>query len=416
MKVIRFALVALLFIFSQAHGQARFADPASDVDRLIDSIDRRLALMRDVAAAKWQAQQPVVDEDRERVVLDRSVADAEAIGLNGDAARRFFEVQIRIARAIQAAYFERWRSRPTDVPIARDLNTELRPQLDTIGGDLLRAAYLASSELPRLPQDALARFKRHVGVSDALIGELHATVSSLRLNAAPTWNMIQRVGVLRVGTTGDYAPFSLERDGEVSGLDVTLAQELADHLGVEARFVRTSWPTLMADFAAHRFDIGMSGISVTPERATEAEFSVAYHIDGKTPIARCEDVARFRTIDRIDRPGVRVIVNPGGTNERFVRERIKRATLIVHGDNRTLFDEIAAGRADVMITDGIEVQLQTLRHPKLCATMRTPMTQTGKAAMLPRKSDLTPALNAWLAPQLGGRMEERLRGAVRESR
>src|SRR5690606_40866418 len=57
-------------------------------------------------------------------------------------------------------------------------------------------------------------------------------------------------------------------------------------------------------------------------------------------------------------PDVRVVVNPGGTNEKFARERLKRATIVQHPDNNTIFDEIIAGRADLMITDAAETRWQ----------------------------------------------------------
>ena len=47
--------------------------------------------------------------------------------------------------------------------------------------------------------------------------------------------------------------------------------------------------------------------------------------EGKTPIARCADKGKDETIADIDKPGMRVIVNPGGTNERFARANVKNA-------------------------------------------------------------------------------------------
>ena len=73
---------------------------------------------------------------------------------------------------------------------------------------------------------------RQPGASEELIGELAQALGGLRLMAAPTWATVQKVGVLRVGTTGDYAPFSDDRGGELRGLDVELAQDLAKTWGV----------------------------------------------------------------------------------------------------------------------------------------------------------------------------------------
>jgi ABC-type amino acid transport substrate-binding protein len=158
-------------------------------------------------------------------------------------------------------------------------------------------------------------------------------------------------GVLRVGGTGDYKPFSYRyADGEFVGMDVDLAAELARSLGVRLQLVPTSWSTLMADLDADKFDLALSGVSVTAERQRQALFSMPYLHDGKTPITRCEHVARFQTLAQIDRPEVRLIVNPGGTNERFARARAPHAQLTVYPDNVTIFGQLVDGAADLMIS------------------------------------------------------------------
>src|SRR5260370_37490627 len=91
---------------------------------------------------------------------------------------------------------------------------------------------------------------------------------------------VQKSGALRVCTPGDYKPFSLAKaDGTYEGLDVDLAQAMARSLGVEARFVKTSWPKLMDDFI-DKCDIGVGGISVTLDRPKREFFTDAYMVNG----------------------------------------------------------------------------------------------------------------------------------------
>jgi cyclohexadienyl dehydratase len=391
----------------------RFVRDTELIDRVVELMDRRLALMPEVAAIKFQQQKPITDPAREREVLKQSVDDARTMHLDADAAGAFFSAQIRMASAVQEHLFARWRTGAGQPPAARDLVKELRPELDRLGRELLPAVYLASPALADTSaaalQERLSRLRRHPGATDEFLGELARALRALRLTAAPTWASLQRVGVLRVGTTGDYAPFSEDRDGALQGLDVEVIQALAKAWGVSVVFVRTSWPALMGDLGQRRFDLAASGISITPERQREADFSVPYYFDGKTPIARRENAARFASLAQIDQPGVRVIVNPGGTNERFVREHIKRATIVLHPDNRTIFDEIVARRADVMITDGVEVRLQERRHPELQGTMAEPLTHTGKAILVPPGSELTARIDTWLKAQLdAGQIAEQL--------
>ena len=177
-------------------------------------------------------------------------------------------------------------------------------------------------------------------------------------------------GVLRVGTTGDYRPFTAldKASGAYAGFDIDLAQSLAAALGVRVEFEATSWPTLAKDFEGGVFDIAMGGVSVTLDRAKKGFFSIPYMREGKTPIARCADRAKYQTLAQIDQPGVKVIANPGGTNERFDRAHFHRAEIAVYGDNLTIFDEIAKGDADLMITDASETRFQQKLHANvLCA-------------------------------------------------
>jgi cyclohexadienyl dehydratase len=181
---------------------------------------------------------------------------------------------------------------------------------------------------------------------------------------------IAQRGTLRVGMTGDYPPFSAFDPASSSfrGFDVDIAEAIGKALGVRVQYVRTTWPQLAQDFTADRFDLAMGGISITPERATRGVFSTPVMQEGKTPIARCMDAGKFQTLRDIDRPGTRVIVNPGGTNERFARANIRNAEIRVYADNVTIFDEIAKGNADLMITDASETRYQQKLHPGvLCA-------------------------------------------------
>lgn len=206
-------------------------------------------------------------------------------------------------------------------------------------------------------------------------------------------------GTLRVGLTGDYRPFSLldKASGKHEGMDVEAAESLARAMGVRLELVPTSWPTLMADLHAGAYDVGMGGISVTLERAKTAFFSAPVLRTGKAPIARCSDGARFASLAEIDRPGVRVITNPGGTNERFARANLTRAELVVFPNNAAIFDELAAGRADVMMTDAVEARLQQKLRPGLCAiNPDKPFDFSELAYLLPRDTALKQFVDQWL--------------------
>ncbi len=206
-------------------------------------------------------------------------------------------------------------------------------------------------------------------------------------------------GVLRVGMPGDYRPFGVldKATGQYAGIDVEMAQSLAAALGVKLLIVPTAWRELIADVNSGQFDIGMGGISVTLDRQRQVLFSTPVMRAGKVAIGRCWERERFRNLAAIDRANVRVIVNPGGTNERFDRENLKNAQIIVFPDNTRIFEELVAGRADVMITDVTEARLQQKLNRALCAINPDKPFDFGELAyMLPRDLIWQQYVNQWL--------------------
>ena len=197
---------------------------------------------------------------------------------------------------------------------------------------------------------------------------------------------VQKAAVLRICTPGDYKPFSFQKaDASFEGIDVDLMTGFSASLGAKPEWVKTTWANLLPDLAAGKCDIAVGGVSVTTDRQKRAFFSTPYMVNGKTPIARCADVAKYQSVAAIDQPSTRVIFNPGGSNERFARTNFKRAKLTMHGENVTIFDEILANRADVFVTEAAEAITQQKLKPGLCAVNPDKPLQYGEMAwMLPR--------------------------------
>lgn len=174
--------------------------------------------------------------------------------------------------------------------------------------------------------------------------------------------------VLRVGTTGDFIPFSYQTNTQnkvYEGVDIELAKDLAKSLNVQLRLIPTTWKNLLSDLNASKFDMAMSGITITLTRQQQALFSIPLLANGKAAITRDEHVNRYQTLEDINQPGVKVIVNPGGTNEIFAKTNFPKATIIENEDNLSIFEKIVDGTADLMVTDAIETLVQEQIHPEL---------------------------------------------------
>ena len=179
-------------------------------------------------------------------------------------------------------------------------------------------------------------------------------------------------GTLLVGTTGDYRPLSFrESDGAYWGFGIEVAQAIANSLGVKTEFVPTSWPTLTADVLAEpqKFDFAIGGITITAARKETMLMSEGYLANGKTILCRASEADRFRSLADIDQPEVRVMVNPGGLNEKFANENLTHSVIIVHQKNEEIPSLIAAGEADVMITEITEAPYYVQTDTRLAAPL-----------------------------------------------
>jgi len=200
--------------------------------------------------------------------------------------------------------------------------------------------------------------------------------------------IIERGKVL-VGTTGDYRPLSFREPetGEYWGFGIEIAQEIAKQLGVKVEFVQTSWPTLTADVLAEpqKFDFAIGGITITDARCETMMMSDGYLANGKTILCRASDSERYQSLVDIDKPEVRVMVNPGGLNEKFAHEKLTHATIVVHQKNEEIPTLVAEGVADVMITEITEAPYYVRTDTRLAAPLLYAPFTHGEIGVLMRK-------------------------------
>lgn len=205
--------------------------------------------------------------------------------------------------------------------------------------------------------------------------------------AASRLDKIMDRGYIRVGMTGDYKPFTYlnPKTNEYEGFDVDAAKELGKDLGVEVRFVNTTWSDMMKDLQADKFDIAVGGVTRNTARQKTAYVSQGYFSFGKAPLIRAEDKDKYLSVGDINKPSVRIGVNPGGTNEVFVRQHLTKANVTVVPNNLDIPHLVADGTYDVMITDTVEAMTYAKADSRLYAALTDkPFTNSEKGYMIPR--------------------------------
>jgi|SRR5690625_4291157 len=185
-----------------------------------------------------------------------------------------------------------------------------------------------------------------LALSLAVLGTAHA---------GPRLDRIVEEQVIRVGTPGDYRPFAIKLDdGVYEGHDIVLIAAMADELGWEIEYVPTSWPNLLDDLQADKFDIAVGGITRNAARLGQVDMLPGYAPFGKVALVRKSEADQYKTLQDLNQPSVHVIKNPGGTNEEFVLEHLTNAKVSTHEQNAEIPGLVAAGEGDVMITETFE--------------------------------------------------------------
>ena len=211
----------------------------------------------------------------------------------------------------------------------------------------------------------------------AAIALAAAAVLAPPAEAGPRLDKILESKTLRVGTPGDYRPFAIKTDTGYSGHDVDLIEAMAKELGVKVEWVPTSWPNLMKDIQSNQFDVAVGGITRNVARLRQIDMLPGYAPFGKVALVRAADKDKFRTRESLNQAGVRVIKNPGGTNEAYVLQNLTAAQVSTHDKNAEIPALIAEGKGDVMITETYEALHYARVDPRLhAAFIDAPLTPT----------------------------------------
>jgi len=186
---------------------------------------------------------------------------------------------------------------------------------------------------------------------------------------------------LRVGTSGDYAPFSLWTEGQPGphGFSADVARAFARDQGRGVEWVRFRWPELDADLAAGHFEIALSGITIRPDRSLAGRFALPLTVTGAVALVRADSALRDRA--DLDRAGIRLAVNRGGHLERVARALFPGASIEPIGDNARIAERLFDGRAEAVLTDDLEARHWQAGLPPSRAI--GPLTRDLKAAWLP---------------------------------
>jgi lysine-arginine-ornithine-binding protein len=160
--------------------------------------------------------------------------------------------------------------------------------------------------------------------------------------------------VLRIGVEGAYPPFSWkEPDGSIVGFDIDIALALCAEIGRDCELVEQEWDGMIPALLAGRFDAIVASMSITDERREQVDFSDSYYITPAKFVAP-EGSELEPTPEGL--AGARIGVQRATTHQCYLEKFFPAAELVLYPTQEEVFQDLAAGRLDVQLSDAIAAQ------------------------------------------------------------
>jgi polar amino acid transport system substrate-binding protein len=141
-----------------------------------------------------------------------------------------------------------------------------------------------------------------------------------------TLETILKRGELLVGLDAGYQPFEMvDKKGEIIGFDVDLAKELAKAMGVKMTIVNTDYDGIIPALLADKFDIILSGMTLTQERNLQINFAEPYIVVGQAIILNKKLEGEIKSYKDLNDPKYTVASRIGTTGEMAVKRMIPKA-------------------------------------------------------------------------------------------
>lgn len=170
---------------------------------------------------------------------------------------------------------------------------------------------------------------------------------------------IMERGYITIATEGNWSPWTYhDEDDNLTGLDIEIGKQIADALGVEARFEETDWDSILAGVEAGRFDIACNGVGYTQERAEAYHFSDPYIYTHSVLVVR-EDNEEILTIDDLN--GKTTANSPSSTYAEVALEKGAEVTYVpTLGETIEL---VLQGRVDATLNSQESIADYLREHP-----------------------------------------------------
>lgn len=167
-----------------------------------------------------------------------------------------------------------------------------------------------------------------------------------------TLNQIIENKVLRVGLDAGYMPFEMtNKQGKIVGFDVDIAKQMAKAMGVELEIVNTAWDGIIPALVTDKFDIIMSGMTLTSQRNLQINFAEPYIVIGQSLLVRKGLEDQIKSYKDLNKEQYTIASKLGTTGDLAAKKYLSKAKLRLFETESEAAIEVVNGKADAFIYD-----------------------------------------------------------------
>jgi polar amino acid transport system substrate-binding protein len=171
-----------------------------------------------------------------------------------------------------------------------------------------------------------------------------AQTAQQQLSSGSVIEKIKQDGVIQIGLSL-FRPWSMrDLDGELVGFELDVGRKLAEDMGVEVEFVPTSWDGIIPALVSGKFDVIISGMSITPQRNLTVAFSDPYAYSGVTILANTAMTEGF-SLEDYNSADVTFAARRGATPATVIAEMFPEAQLLLFYEDGASTQEVLNGNA-----------------------------------------------------------------------
>ena len=162
-------------------------------------------------------------------------------------------------------------------------------------------------------------------------------------------------------TEAGFAPYEFYENGEIVGVDVEIAREIANAMGKELVVKDVAFDFIINEVQSGKADFGAAGISITDERKEQVDFTIEYTVSNQVVVVRND--SPIQNFDELK--DKKIAVQLGTVGEDYVENTYPEASIVTQKKYLAAAEDVKSGKADCIVMDELPAKELVASNPEL---------------------------------------------------